>query len=153
MQFEVRNGRFYHEGLALLLPRGESSIRIVSKGSVGLDETLALQVTIDLPLNRLGDGPIANRLRTEGVTVDVGGTFEQPTIQLENNEGWLGELLGTFSNENDEDGEQSNEVLEQAVGDMIEGLMQRASEKASEREGSILQEPLIPRLRERFLRR
>jgi hypothetical protein len=65
-----------------VLPRGDSSIEVTSQGSIGLDERLDLQITIRLPLQRLGDTALGNRLATKGLVAGVSGTLDEPQIEL-----------------------------------------------------------------------
>lgn len=142
VRFQVINGRIHHQGLALLLPRGESSIEIVSNGSVGLDETLDLQVSIHLTAGMLGQSALAKGLTSDPIVIAVEGTLDNPEIGLPKKSGWVQALERLIS---PEDHGSDNETLEETVSDILGGLRARASE----RNEPILKQPILPRLRQR----
>ncbi len=143
VRFQVINGRVHHQGLALLLPHGESSIEIVSSGSVGLDETLDLQVSIRLPPGMLGKTALANKLTSDPIVIAVRGTLDEPEIGLPSRVDWIQRIEGLISGEGDD---PSGHALEDAVTDVLGGLLKRASE----RDVPVLKEPVLPKLLERF---
>ena len=146
VRFQVADGRIQHEGLALVLPHRESSIKIESSGSVGLDETLDLQVAIVFPGGLLGESRLATKLTSEPVVVAVGGTFEAPEIGLASQSGWVESIAGLITGDKDDPSDdQLSESLIELVGGMLEG--------ASERDEPILDGPLFPGLRDRLRRR
>lgn len=147
VDFQVIDGRFHHQGLALLLPRGESSIEVTSDGSIGLDETLDLQVTIRLPLKMLGDSDLARRLADDGILVGVGGTLDEPLVQLPERIEWVRSVIAMIGDRDDETSlEMTPDDLPAAMADVLGGLIDRAKE----RDEPILKEPLFPRLRGRL---
>lgn len=143
VRFKVADGRIQHEGLALVLPHGDSSIKIESSGSVGLDETLDLEVAIVFPGGMLGGSNLATTLTREPVVVAVGGTFDAPEIGLASQSGWVQSIAGLISgDEDDPSDDQLSESLMELVGGMLEG--------ASERETPILDGPILRGLRDRL---
>jgi hypothetical protein len=130
VDFQVIEGRFHHQGLALLLPRGDSAIGIRSDGSVGLDETLDLQVSIELPAGMLGSGPLAQRLTGEPLVLTIGGTLDTPTVGLASNGGWAESIQRVIKASG---GEAPTGSLEDAVIDLIGGLLQERSPEHSGR--------------------
>ncbi len=74
--FTRREDRIYHD--QLLFRRGD--IDVTSSGSVGLDQTLDL--TISIPLNLLKDqtGPLAQFLRSQPLVIRIAGTMDNPQI-------------------------------------------------------------------------
>jgi hypothetical protein len=153
--FQVIDGRIHHQGLALLLPRGDSSIEIVSNGSVGLDETLDLQVAIRLPPGLLGETPLAKRVSGQPIEVAIGGTLDQPQVSLPKRVDWIRSLEGLIagkeidpSSEPDDKSRDGalDDSLEEAVTDIVGGLLKRATQ----REQPIVEESILPRLRQRL---
>jgi len=76
IEFSRRDDRIYHD--QLLFRRGD--IDVTSGGSVGLDQTLDL--TISIPLNLLKDqtGPLAQFLRNQPLVIRIAGTMDNPQI-------------------------------------------------------------------------
>ncbi len=156
--FQVLDGRIHHQGLAFLLPHGDAALEIVSHGSVGLDETLDLQVSIQLPPGLLGQSAIANRLTGQPIEIAIGGTVDQPKVGLPERMDWIRSIEGLISGGADNDADDPDRdrtdgetpagdgSLEGAVTDIIGGLL----EGISEREEPILDQPILPRLRERI---
>lgn len=149
VDFQVLDGRFHHQGLALLLPRDESSIEVISEGSIGLDETLDLQVTIRLPIKMLGDSDLARRLADDGILVGVGGTLDEPQVRLPERIEWVRSVIAMIGDRDEGDAsaiETMPDDLPAAMTDVLGGLIERARE----RDEPILKEPLFPRLRGRL---
>jgi hypothetical protein len=71
--FGARNGRIYHEGLHLGFPDIDPQLQIDSRGSVGLDETLDLLLSVPRldPVKQRQKGPVECR---------VTGTIRQPRL-------------------------------------------------------------------------
>ncbi len=82
MQFELSNGRVIHEGLVFGLPDLAPDLQIRSHGSVGLDESLDMLVEIDLPLERLGSGPLAKVLGQQTLKIPIVGTLSEPRVEF-----------------------------------------------------------------------
>lgn len=76
--FRLVDGRVYHEGLRLQLPR----LTIETHGSVGLDESLAMVAEITLAENLLGDGPLARALKSRPIQLPISGTLRKPKVDL-----------------------------------------------------------------------
>jgi hypothetical protein len=77
IRFQVRDGRVFHEGVRFGLPEIDPELVVTSHGSVGLDETLDLN--LELPRlrkeKRQSDGPIQCRIT---------GTLTNPQVFLKN---------------------------------------------------------------------
>ena len=76
VRFQVRDGRLYHEGLRLGFPDIDPALVITSRGSVGLDQTLDLQLDLPRldPQLRKAKGP---------AKCHVTGTIANPKITVE----------------------------------------------------------------------
>jgi hypothetical protein len=85
VQFELRDGRVYHDGLVFLLPELSHDICWRTSGTVGLDETLDLTVQ--------GQLPITQRLSERPFEFHVTGTVDKPKVELSRDRGWLKELI------------------------------------------------------------
>ncbi len=154
VDFQVADRRFYHQGLALVLPRGDASIEVLSEGSIGLDESLDLEVTVRMPLKMLGDSQLARQLAVDGIVVGVGGTLDEPEVRLPEKIDWIRSVVGLIGNRDDaaekpdlgEAIETMPDDLPAAMADLLGGLI----EKAKQREEPMMKEPLFPRLRGRL---
>lgn len=118
VRFELRDGRVYHEGLTFLLPQISPDMTWRTKGSVGLlDETLDLNVQAKLPFNLAGDGPLASRLAERPIEFQIGGTLDQPKLELPNDRNWLQEATGALA------GDGSSAIIQplaETVFDLLE---------------------------------
>jgi translocation and assembly module TamB len=74
--FRLIGGRVYHEGLEFHV--GDVVVR--SQGSVGLDQTLDLTVTIPIPEQWVADLPWLAGLLGQDVTIPVRGTLSRPAV-------------------------------------------------------------------------
>ena len=76
VQFQMANGRVYHEGLRFLA----GDVTVDTSGYVGLDESLELTATISLP-ELPAEGPIRRVLDSRTVTLPIRGTLSRPEIE------------------------------------------------------------------------
>ena len=74
--FRMVNGRVYHQGLELIFP--ELTVR--TRGSVGLDQTLAVMAEMPIPPKWLGNNVAGSALRNQTVRLPIGGTLSKPKI-------------------------------------------------------------------------
>lgn len=99
IRFELREGRMYHEGMALTVgPMG-----IASKGFVRLDDqSLAVALSVRLPQFANQTAPLRAALSGETITLPIGGTLAQPKIDAsvlrDNGLGLLSSLLDSLIN-------------------------------------------------------
>ncbi|MCP4944634.1 MAG: hypothetical protein GY924_22000 [Planctomycetaceae bacterium] len=163
VDFSVIDGRVHHSGLALILPQGDRSIEIVSSGSVGLDETLDLTVSIKLPEGLLGKGAVRDALTSQPIQLAVTGTLEAPKLSVSSKQGIL-QSFGKLLESTGKDSSESNpgevgDALSDILGDVLNLAQERKQKKqAAESQaptGTEGQEPnagrtpLLPRLREK----
>lgn len=163
VDFSVIDGRIHHSGLALILPQEDRTIEIVSSGSVGLDETLDLTVSIKLPEGLLGKGAVRDMLTSQPIELKVTGTLEAPKFSVSGKQG----ILQSFGNlieltEKDPSDSSSAEVgsaLTDVLGD-VWNLAQERKKKKPATESQAPSEsqrqkpysgrtPLLPRFREK----
>lgn len=76
IQFARRGERIYHDSLTFQAGK----IAVVSSGSVGLDQTLDITLTIPLDLLPEKNGAFAQFLRSQPVEIKVQGTFDKPQV-------------------------------------------------------------------------
>lgn len=94
--FRLSEGRFHHEGLSFGLPDLGTDVQIHSQGSVGLDRTLDLELSIPLPARLLLDRPFLRQLSEKPLRLQVTGTLDEPQVALAENQNWVGELVRRF---------------------------------------------------------
>ena len=92
VEFQVRDGRVWHQGLAFGLPELSPELQMLSQGSVGFDESLDLTIDIPLPLKLLGSGPLVQSLGDQTIRLPVGGTLTEPEVKFDG-EGMLGSVI------------------------------------------------------------
>ena len=76
LPFRVMEGRVFHKDFHLDI----GDVRIGTSGSVGLDQTLDMVMTIPLNEKWLQKGPILQSLQGEVITVNIRGTLDEPRI-------------------------------------------------------------------------
>ena len=76
IRFQVRDGRLHHEGLRIGFPDIDPDLQMTSRGSVGLDQTLEL----DVELPRLDQ---ALRKAKEPVKCRITGTISLPKVSIQ----------------------------------------------------------------------
>jgi translocation and assembly module TamB len=72
----VIDGRVYHENLEFLI----DDVPVRSRGSVGFDETLAVEIEVPIQQKWVGDKPALKGLVGQVLKIPVQGTFNQPKI-------------------------------------------------------------------------
>lgn len=163
VDFSVIDGRVHHSGLALILPHGERSIEIVSSGSVGLDETLDLKVSIQLPAGLLGKGAVRDALTSQPIELAVTGTLEAPKLGVMGQQGILksfGKLIEfTGKDVSDSNPGDVGDAITDIIGDVWSLAKERKKQKQSRESQSPSESqgedpssgrtPLLPRFREK----
>ena len=94
VEFRVDGGRVHHEGLAFLLPEVSPHMVLQTAGSVGLDQTLDLNVQMPVPLTLVRDGPVMRRIADQPLRLHVAGTAQEPQVALAPGHNWWTELAG-----------------------------------------------------------
>lgn len=162
VKFSVIDGRVHHSGLALILPHGEHSIEFVSSGSVGIDESLDLTVSIKLPDGFVGRGTVRDMLTSQPILLAVSGTLDSPKLRVSAKQG----VLKSFGNLIESVGKDPNQVdpgevgaaVTDILGDVWSRVQDRNQKDANENQflGDTEQKkrdagrtPLLPRFREK----
>ncbi|MGA0039634.1 MAG: hypothetical protein ACO3NZ_07295 [Pirellulales bacterium] len=86
IQFALANRRVSHEGLKFGVPLPDSNERldVESAGSVGLDDkSLDLRLTLPLPKTMPEDRPLLQSLAGKKLGLSIGGTLEQPEVDMD----------------------------------------------------------------------
>lgn len=146
IEFELRDGRIFHEGLVLVLPQVSEDFTLSSSGFVGLDESIDLTVQMRFPESLTSPIPFLRRLTNAPIELQVTGTLKKPRIKFPGGRDLLEELAGRLRNPGENDSPQS---LEGAVGNIIQGLTSEKAEtsQAEDTAGGILD--LIQAIRDR----
>ncbi|MCA9088542.1 MAG: hypothetical protein KDA90_07885 [Planctomycetaceae bacterium] len=76
--FRLVEGRIYHKDFGLNI----GDVRVSTTGSVGLDETVDLVLSIPLNAKWLKQGPILQSLQGEVITLNIRGTLNEPQMDL-----------------------------------------------------------------------
>ena len=74
--FPVVDGRVYHRNLEFLI----DDVPVRSQGSVGFDETLALEIEVPIQAKWVGNRPGLQSLVGQPIRIPVTGTFVRPTV-------------------------------------------------------------------------
>jgi hypothetical protein len=148
VQFHVADGRIEHQGLVMQMPLAGSALEIASSGSVGVDESLDVQLAISIPDHLLGDSALAKFFQVESVQIQVSGTLDDPHLELDSTGGWTDRLHSLLAPQEPGDVKETAEasmnpeadVAESILG-MVDGLLDRPP-----RDG----QPVLPNLRDRL---
>lgn len=72
----VKNGRVYHEGIRF----SHDDIRVTTKGSVGLDQTVDMVAEIPIADDWLGDNQYLAGLKGQSISIPISGTVSKPIL-------------------------------------------------------------------------
>ncbi len=103
VHFALKQQRIYHD--QLLFQAGQ--VKIVSSGSVGLDQTLDNSITIPLDFVKANDKPLLGLLKQQDIVVHIRGTLQEPQV----------------------DASKMADLPQQLAPAAIDGLLQRLIEK------------------------
>ena len=138
IEFQVQNSRVRHSGLEFGLPELAPELVIRTQGTVGFDRSLDLLAEIPLPLQLLGDGPIAEALGNQTLNLPIRGSLDEPKLNLEGDGQVASDVLSKLLNPI-----VSGDVTAEDVVDALREFRQQRQERREERG------PLFPRLRDR----
>ncbi len=82
IQFHVENDRVYHSGFAFVLPEVSPDLVLRTTGSVGLDETLDLKLSVEVPPSLAADVPLLAKFVSQPIEVTITGTSDEPVIGM-----------------------------------------------------------------------
>ncbi|MFO0869584.1 MAG: hypothetical protein U0935_11685 [Pirellulales bacterium] len=97
IQFQLSQGRFHHEGLRFGLPDLGPDVQLESRGSVGLDRSLDLEVSIPIPARLVLDRPLFRQLSEQPLRLHVTGSLDEPQLALAEDQNWLGQIVRQFA--------------------------------------------------------
>jgi hypothetical protein len=95
IDFEVTEKGVHHKGTAFLLPEVSPDFKVVSSGTVFLDETLELELSVELPIPSDNERPVLQFLRkvsSSPILLAVKGTVSSPVVGLPEGVDFLGEI-------------------------------------------------------------
>ena len=95
IDFEVTEKGVHHKGTAFLLPEVSPEFKVVSSGTVFLDETLELELSLELPIPSDNERPVLQFLRevsSSPILLAVKGTVSSPVVGLPEGVDFLGEI-------------------------------------------------------------
>ncbi|MFI4874113.1 MAG: hypothetical protein ACIALR_02180 [Blastopirellula sp. JB062] len=87
---QMTGGRVYHQNLTMQI----DSVKIVSQGSVGVDQTIQMVATIPVQDSWIQSNPSLNALRGKTLQVPINGTLESPQIDARAIENIAGQAIG-----------------------------------------------------------
>jgi len=122
VEFQVEDGRVHHEGLTLVIPEISDELLIRTRGTVGLDETIDIQVTINLPARVTARIPVLGSLTQAPLELTLTGTLSNPRVSLPAGRDILDELANRLTSPNGESPDQPAPTLSGAIGTVVDGL-------------------------------
>lgn len=120
VEFAVRDGRVYHEGLAFVLPQLPAEVVLVSSGSVGVDNSLDLTIEVGIADERLSQVPIVGQLMKKPIAIQVVGTSQNPRVTLPEDRDLLDELADRLSPSGEQPGRKPS--LARSIVDVIDAV-------------------------------
>lgn len=147
VEFSVSREGVFHQSMTFLLPELANSLTVESSGTIGLDETLDLSLTIRLPQqlslppvrNRLTENPafaFLGQLLQEPIRLQVSGTVSEPVLGMPDGLALLDEISRRIDPEH---GTQEPPPVTQAVFEIIRSAGQADQDQAGrEVPGSVL---------------
>ena len=95
IDFELTERGVHHKGTAFLFPEMSQEFKVVSSGTVFLDETLDLELELQLPVPSGDERPALQFLRkfsSSPIVLAVRGTVSSPVVGLPEGVDFLGEI-------------------------------------------------------------
>ena len=95
IDFEVTERSVHHKGTTFLLPEMSPEFKVASSGTVFLDETLDLELSVELPVPSDDERPALQFLRrfsSSPIVLAVKGTVSSPVVGLPEGVDFLGEI-------------------------------------------------------------
>jgi hypothetical protein len=90
VNFRLQDGRIYHEGLKLTF----GNVTITTRGSVGLDQSLAVEAEMPVGSRLLGGKSKLKGLDTKTIKIPIEGTLKNPKIDHRSIEKVTASLIG-----------------------------------------------------------
>jgi hypothetical protein len=149
ISFELADQRMYHEGLAFGLPELDPRLIFESRGSVGADRSLDMEVLVPVPLELLARRDSVRELGIPQLTVPVRGTLDAPQVDFSAVISDVGSMLGNIGTQLESSGEApglsavfraidqaSNQGDPQAItaslGDVFKAVRERRQQRFAE---------------------
>lgn len=120
IDFDVRNGRVYHQGLAFVLPGVSEELVIRTSGTVGVDESIDLAVVVTLPSQMTAGVPVLRRLTQAPLELRVTGTLDAPKLAFPEGRDLLDEMAKRLAPAGQPGPQKS---LPGAITDLVGGLV------------------------------
>lgn len=117
VRFDVKDARVHHAGLVFVLPQWEDRVKLMTSGYVGFDESLELQVEIEVRSQRLQQNAVLAQLTRLPLGLRVTGTVDEPQL------GWPKgrDLLDQIADRLQPDSQRGQEPnLAGSIGDLLE---------------------------------
>lgn len=132
VQFEISETGIRHEGMVFLLPEIAKELQITSEGTIQLDESLDLSLSVKVPKIVPANRPMLSflsQLTAEPIQLAVKGTVSKPTLEMP--QGLAGGLLSGIM-----PAQHTTEAP--AVPDAISGVLQSVTNPNKEEAGKQL---------------
>lgn len=126
--FHYRDGRVFHEGFAFVLPEISNELVLKTTGSVGIDETLDLVLSVNVPKTMTEQYAVLAAFSDKPIEVAIKGSFDKPAVGLPNDStlaGYIAQRLVPTP-----DGKP--EGLTQAILRLVSGAGDKADPKPTE---------------------
>ena len=145
VQFQIRDGLVWHDGVEFGLPRVSEDLVVRTSGSVSLDESLDLTIDMPMPLHLIAAGPIAQALTDKVLTLQASGTLKDPRIEIADDD-FVARLVGSIGQQLAEE-ERPVQSIVKGLRDAIGRGDTEGSDSDSEDE---LETPILDRIRDRM---
>jgi hypothetical protein len=89
--FWMQDRRIHHQGMELIFP----DVTVRTSGSVGLDRSLALVVSMPVPQKWIGQNALGTALQNQVLELPVAGTLDRPQLDRRGIEEFSRKVIGT----------------------------------------------------------
>jgi hypothetical protein len=155
IEFEVRDGRVWHEGLEFGLPGVSPELVVTTSGSVSFDDQLDLRIGLPLPLHLVREGPLAELVGNKSLVLTATGSFSKPQVELADDSLFADLLPDVAGSLAKEPLQTAVEGIREAIQNLDDIRRDRAGEGGGEDVGGATDDasetrPILERLRERM---
>ena len=114
VSFEVRDGRVFHDGLAIILPDIAPNFSIRTTGLVSINDEIEVSATVELPSALLGESDLARKISQMPIEIRISGTMPGLKFGLPEDPKWVIELSDSLVSDSltVEDKELADDMIE-----------------------------------------
>lgn len=129
VDFNVEEGRVFHDGLTLVIPEISDDLTVTSSGWVDLNENVQAELSINLAGLGGSLAGIVGESLSEPLKLEVTGTLKNPKIRLPQGRSVLDEIAGRLSGGDIGTAAGGPANVEGAIVDVVDGIIGEGENK------------------------